>query len=94
MYKQITYLLAILALISVVSSALFDIPGSFEQSLLFCSGGTCYQRCQLVDLNGDGLPDWLCSFTEGIKLFNSVYLNNGCGWVDAKTLTKLEYCQV
>ncbi|AWI08316.1 FG-GAP-like repeat-containing protein [Ereboglobus luteus] len=36
---------------------------------------------EFVDLNGDGLPDYVCHYTGFTGLKNFVYLNTGAGWV-------------
>ncbi len=47
-----------------------------------------YQRHQdgvsvseLVDINGDGLVDWVQSYVDGSGAVNKVYINNGSDWV-------------
>jgi len=50
---------------------------------------------QFVDLNGDGLPDlsyWVDDHIDKPPGKMYTYLNNGCQFVEASTLSKLQYC--
>jgi len=41
-----------------------------------------FEQCQFVDLNGDGLPEYICSFKQNeVNIVNCVYLNTGNGWM-------------
>jgi RHS repeat-associated protein len=67
-----------------------DSRWTFATSTVFSSGGNCYDRgMRFVDVNGDGLPDFIRSYSmpagngDGlpeIGSFQFVYLNTGSGW--------------
>ena len=50
-------------------------------------------QAQFIDVNGDGLPDKVVDFKTWTGVNDQyVYLNNGCDWVDARTIDKLVMC--
>jgi len=47
---------------------------------------------QLIDVNNDGLPDYVHAITGRDWSANNVYLNNGCEWVQVPKGEQLTYC--
>jgi hypothetical protein len=67
---------------------------AFVQSsnALVGGAGSQYSLGQFIDLNGDQLPDLVYGILEHTDFnpdsnYRCIYLNNGCGWVNASTVT-------
>jgi YD repeat-containing protein len=72
-----------------------DSRWTLSTSTVFNSGGTCYDRgMRFVDVNGDGLPDFVRSYTVSasaglpeVGTYQFVYLNTGAGWATSTAYT-------
>jgi FG-GAP-like repeat len=68
---------------------------TLSTSTVYVSGGTCYDRgMRFVDVNGDGLPDFVRSYTVSassglpeVTTSQFVYLNTGSGWATSTAYT-------
>jgi hypothetical protein len=74
-----------------------NFPTDFAMTESATKGGTgggltpySVQKASLVDVNGDGLPDYVVNYNvegglDGATSMQRTYLNNGCDWVDTTT---------
>ncbi len=62
---------------SATSSPTFASTGNFSAPYTLPTDATSQDASELVDINGDGLPDWMRSSSGGTTVF---CLNTGTGW--------------
>ena len=64
------------------ASAQYELP----ELVRTISGNTYYTRGDFVDVNGDGLVDWMTSYRNGTGDQITTFLNTGAGWSEAPAL--------
>lgn len=67
------------------STTNYVLPYPKNRLLLVDPNQSMVPQCEFIDLNGDGLPDYICSFAwsngKTWTTMNCVYLNSGSNWI-------------